>query len=143
VSTEYQVYEARVMGADAVLLIVAGLDFKTFAGTLRVDVQNLGWTRWVEVHSSEDVRKANDLGVQIVGVNHRNLDTFELDMGLFGRPCAWHFRAVASSFAESGINMSRGPLRTCRRTAAHAVLVGTALLEAWHPGDRLAQLMGR
>jgi indole-3-glycerol phosphate synthase len=80
----YQVLEARASGADLVLLIVAALDQPTLV-ELHALIGELGMTALVETHSAEEVSRALDLGAQVVGVNARDLTTFELDRDLFGR----------------------------------------------------------
>jgi indole-3-glycerol phosphate synthase len=134
----YQIAEARVAGADAVLLIVAALDAATlrslFAAAARWGVETL-----VEAHDADEVARAVALGAGIIGVNHRDLRTFTLD-----RELAIRLRpgipADTVVVAESGI---RGPADLRRMGVAHidAVLVGEALMKAPDPGAMLAELL--
>src|SRR5690606_19967460 len=84
IGEEYQVLEARAAGADLVLLIVAALPQSTLH-RLYEFIRELGMTPLVETHSAEEVARAVDLGSQLIGVNARDLRTFELDRELFGR----------------------------------------------------------
>ncbi|MBW8026785.1 indole-3-glycerol phosphate synthase TrpC [Clavibacter michiganensis] len=121
----YQVLEARASGADLVLLIVAALDQKTLV-ELHALVGELGMTALVETHSAEEVSRALDLGAQVVGVNARNLTTFELDRDLFGR--------LADSIPAGVVRIAESAVKTAddvahyRRSGADVVLVGEALV---------------
>lgn len=121
----YQVLEARASGADLVLLIVAALDQKTLV-ELHALVGELGMTALVETHSAEEVSRALDLGAQVVGVNARNLTTFELDRDLFG--------SLADSIPSGVIRIAESAVKTAddvahyRRAGADVVLVGEALV---------------
>ena len=121
----YQVLEARASGADLVLLIVAALDQKTLV-ELHALVNELGMTALVETHSAEEVSRALDLGAQVVGVNARNLTTFELDRDLFG--------SLADSIPSGVIRIAESAVKTAddvahyRRSGADVVLVGEALV---------------
>jgi indole-3-glycerol phosphate synthase len=121
----YQVLEARASGADLVLLIVAALDQKTLV-ELHALVGELGMTALVETHSAEEVSRALDLGAQVVGVNARNLTTFELDRDLFG--------SLADSIPAGVVRIAESAVKTAddvahyRRAGADVVLVGEALV---------------
>ncbi|ALD12961.1 indole-3-glycerol phosphate synthase TrpC [Clavibacter capsici] len=121
----YQVLEARASGADLVLLIVAALDQRTLV-ELHALVGELGMTALVETHSAEEVSRALDLGAQVVGVNARNLTTFELDRDLFG--------SLADSIPSGVIRIAESAVKTAddvahyRRSGADVVLVGEALV---------------
>lgn len=121
----YQVLEARASGADLVLLIVAALDQKTLV-ELHALVNELGMTALVETHSAEEVSRALDLGAQVVGVNARNLTTFELDRDLFG--------SLADSIPAGVVRIAESAVKTAddvahyRRAGADVVLVGEALV---------------
>ncbi|QIT11646.1 indole-3-glycerol phosphate synthase TrpC [Clavibacter michiganensis] len=121
----YQVLEARASGADLVLLIVAALDQKTLV-ELHALVGELGMTALVETHSAEEVSRALDLGAQVVGVNARNLTTFELDRDLFGR-LADSIPAGVVRIAESAVKTT-DDVAHYRRSGADVVLVGEALV---------------
>ncbi|AJW79093.1 indole-3-glycerol phosphate synthase TrpC [Clavibacter michiganensis] len=121
----YQVLEARASGADLVLLIVAALDQKTLV-ELHALVGELGMTALVETHSAEEVSRALDLGAQVVGVNARNLTTFELDRDLFGS-LADSIPAGVVRIAESAVTTA-DDVAHYRRAGADVVLVGEALV---------------
>ena len=83
IADPYQVFEARAAGADLVLLIVAALE-QPLLQRLHDLIGELGMTALVETHSADEVERALDIGASVVGVNARNLSTFELDRELFG-----------------------------------------------------------
>lgn len=125
VSTEYQVYEARAAGADLVLLIVAALDDDTLSRLFAL-ITELGMTALVEAHSEDEVRRAVDLGAELIGINARDLNTFELDRDLFG--------SLAAAIPSGTVRIAESAVRTAsdvahyRRAGADAVLVGEALV---------------
>ncbi len=121
----YQVFEARAAGADLVLLIVAALDQDTLS-SLHDLVLQLGMTPLVETHSADEVSRATDIGAQLVGINARNLSTFELDQNLFG--------SLADRLAPGVIKVAESAVKTAadvahyRAAGADVVLVGEALV---------------
>ncbi len=125
ISTEYQVYEARAAGADLVLLIVAALDDATISRLFAL-INDLGMTALVEAHSEDEVRRAVDLGAEVIGINARDLNTFELDRELFG--------SLAAAIPAGTVRIAESAVRTAsdvahyRRAGADAVLVGEALV---------------
>jgi indole-3-glycerol phosphate synthase len=135
---EYQIFEARALGADAILLIVRALsaaDLRTF---LRL-ADDLGLHALVETHNAEEVQAALDAGARIVGVNNRDLDTLVTDPLLAPR-----LRSMVPPecvfVAESGI--SRPEQIACLAAAnVDAVLIGEALVRAEDPGTMLEQLV--
>ncbi len=133
ISTAYQVFEARAAGADLVLLIVAGLDQPVLA-ELHALVLQLGMTPLVETHSADEVQRALDIGAQLVGVNARNLSTFELDRDLFGR-LAGSFPDDVVKIAESAV-LTPADVTHYRQAGADVVLIGEALVT----GDPVATL---
>ncbi|RLP82060.1 indole-3-glycerol phosphate synthase TrpC [Mycetocola lacteus] len=133
ISSPYQVYEARAAGADLVLLIVAALDDATLA-SLYALITELGMTALVETHSEEELHRALALGAQLVGVNARNLSTFELDRDLFGT-LAPQIPAGVIRVAESAV-LSPADVRHYRAAGADVVLIGEALVT----GDPVATL---
>ena len=84
IAEPYQVFEARAAGADLVLLIVAALEQPVLAAPARAHRSSSGMTPLVETHSADEVERALDVGARVVGVNARDLSTFELDRDLFG-----------------------------------------------------------
>jgi indole-3-glycerol phosphate synthase len=133
IATPYQVFEARAAGADLVLLIVAALDDSTLA-ELHGLITRLGMTPLVETHSAEELERAAQLGARLIGVNARDLTTFELDRDLFGR-LADRFPEGAIRVAESAV-LSAADVAHYRAAGADAVLVGEALVT----GDPIATL---
>jgi indole-3-glycerol phosphate synthase len=127
------VFEARAAGADLVLLIVAALDDSTLA-ELHGLITRLGMTPLVETHSAEELERAAQLGARLIGVNARDLTTFELDRDLFGR-LADRFPEGAIRVAESAV-LSAADVAHYRAAGADAVLVGEALVT----GDPIATL---
>lgn len=133
----YQVAEARAAGADAVLLIVAALDGAQLA-ELSAAAGEHGLDALVEVHSEAEAERALAVGATLVGVNHRDLATFTIDMGLTGRLAASVPEDVVL-VAESGIK-GAADLRALAAAGAHAVLVGETLMRAPSPGQALREL---
>jgi indole-3-glycerol phosphate synthase len=121
----YQVYEARAAGADLVLLIVAALDQGTLQ-SLHDLVRDLGMTALVETHSADEVHRALDIGASLVGVNARNLSTFELDQNLFGT-LADRIPSGVVRVAESAVKTA-ADVAHYRAAGADVVLVGEALV---------------
>ena len=125
VAEPYQVFEARAAGADIVLLIVAALDQPTLR-SLAALVAELGMTALVETHSAEELDRALEIGATLVGVNARNLTTFELDRDLFGR-LADRIPDGVIRVAESAV-LSAADVAHYRADGADVVLVGEALV---------------
>jgi indole-3-glycerol phosphate synthase len=134
IAEPYQVFEARAAGADLVLLIVAALDDATLR-SLHALILELGMTPLVETHDADEVRRAVDLGAQVIGVNARDLSTFELDRDLFGR-LAPSIPDGTVRIAESAVS-SVADVEHYRRAGADVVLVGEALVTG---GDPVATL---
>ena len=121
----YQVFEARAAGADMVLLIVAALDQTTLV-SLNDLVRQLGMTALVETHSAEEVDRALAIGASLVGVNARDLSTFQLDQDLFGR-LADRIPSGVVRVAESAVKTA-ADVAHYRAAGADIVLVGEALV---------------
>ena len=132
IATEYQVLEARAAGADLVLLIVAALDDATLA-RLHSQIQQLGMTALVEVHSAEEADRAAALGAALIGVNARDLSTFELDTALFGR-LVGRLPSGTIAVAESAVQTPADVARY-RADGADVVLVGEALVTGGDPAS--------
>ncbi len=130
IGDEYQVLEARAAGADLVLLIVAALPQERLEALYAL-IRELGMTALVEAHTAEEVARAVDLGAQLIGVNARNLSTFELDRELFGR-VADQIPAGVIRVAESAVQ-SVADVERYREAGADAVLVGEALVTGGDP----------
>ncbi|MBG6214846.1 MAG: indole-3-glycerol phosphate synthase TrpC [Cryobacterium sp.] len=125
IGTPYQVFEARAAGADLVLLIVTALDQTTLL-LLHDLIRELGMTALVETHSGDEVSRALDIGASLVGVNARNLSTFELDQNLFGT-LADKIPSGVVRVAESAVTTA-ADVAHYRAAGADVVLVGEALV---------------
>jgi indole-3-glycerol phosphate synthase len=132
------VFEARAAGADIVLLIVAALDDPTLKSLYELITQ-LGMTALVESHSADELSRALDLGAGLVGVNARNLSTFELDQNLFGE-LADRIPSGVIRVAESAVS-SVADVAHYRRSGADVVLVGEALVTGGDPVDTLREFL--
>ena len=134
---EYQIYQAKAMGANAVLLICAILDTKTIAKYLEL-CDSLGLAALVEAHDEEEIASAVSAGAKIIGVNNRNLKDFSVDFSnaaqlrdLIPPECVY--------VAESGVACP-GDAAALRKIGADAVLVGETLMRAKDKGTLLAQM---
>ena len=125
IANEQQILEARAAGADIVLLIVAGLDQSDLNKLARFTEQ-LGMTPFIETHSREEVLRAVDAGGLLIGVNARNLSTFETDRNLFGE-LAPLLPANAVKVAESAVR-NLADVEHYAEAGADVVLVGEALV---------------
>jgi indole-3-glycerol phosphate synthase len=133
-----QVYEARMIGADAVLLIVRALGDLELRNLLQLSTQ-LGIEALVETHSADEVRRALAAGAQIIGVNNRDLDTLTTDISLAPRLRPLVPRECVF-VAESGISTPEHMSRLAD-AGVDAVLIGESLLRARDPGARLGELL--
>jgi indole-3-glycerol phosphate synthase len=135
----YQIAEARAAGADGVLLIVAALApaqlAELFAAARGYDLDVL-----VEVHDLAEVDLALAVGASLLGVNHRDLKTFTMDMTLTEQ-IAPRVPSSVVLVGESGIRTT-DDVRRLEAAGAHAVLVGEQLMRAASPGDALLALRG-
>jgi indole-3-glycerol phosphate synthase len=134
---EHQVLEARAYGADGVLLIVAALEPDRLRELLAL-TRSLGMEALIEAHAEVEVGSALEAGARIVGVNHRDLATFQVDVGLTERLRPLVPDSVVY-VAESGIH-SRADAVRMREAGADAVLVGEALMRAADPAVKLREL---
>ncbi len=133
----YQLYESRAMGADAVLLITALLD----APALRVLIAlcgDLGMAALVEVHTEEEVDAALGAGTRLIGINNRDLRSFEVDLETTARLRARIPRNVLV-ISESGIHSAADIARL--RPYVDGVLVGTVLVRTEHPEAAVRALL--
>jgi indole-3-glycerol phosphate synthase len=135
----YQVYEARALGADCILLIVAALDL-TRMKSLEAAAGEVGLDVLVEVHDAAELDQALELRTPLIGINNRNLRTFETrletTLDLLARVPA--DRLVVT---ESGI-LHREDVAHMRASGVSVFLVGEAFMRAPEPGAALAQLFG-
>jgi indole-3-glycerol phosphate synthase len=133
----YQVYEARAMGADAILLIAACLDDGQMADMEAV-AHSLDMAVLVEVHDRAELSRALKLKTRLVGINNRNLKTFEVSLQttLDMLP---EVPADRLLITESGIQTA-ADVQRMREAQVHAFLVGEAFMRAHEPGEALAKL---
>jgi indole-3-glycerol phosphate synthase len=138
--TEYQVIESRVLGADLLLLIVAGLsqsqycDFHQMANELGMDVL-------VEIHNEEELERALEANPTIVGVNSRNLKTLDVDPRAFDQLLPMIPSGIIK-VAESGIS-ERSEVAHVEELGADAILVGETLVRAGDPIAAISRLLGK
>jgi indole-3-glycerol phosphate synthase len=139
VTDPYEIGEARAAGADAVLLIVAGLEAQQLAALIG-ETRRRGITALVEVHDESETDVALAAGAEVIGINHRDLRTFKVELGLTER-----LRVLIPSevvvVAESGIG-SAADARRMHEAGADAILVGEALMRAADPAARIRELRG-
>lgn len=133
----YQVVQARAMGADCILLIAACLDDAQMSD-LEAEANALGLAVLVEVHDRAELERALHLKTPLVGINNRNLRTFEVTLdttlGMLG-----DVPAERMLVTESGI-LGRADVQRMRDHGVHAFLVGEAFMRAADPGAALAEL---
>ena len=135
---EYQLYEAKVLGADAVLLICALLDTATIANYLAI-CDELGISALTETHDAAEIQSAVSAGARMIGVNNRNLKDFSVDF----QNASGLRRLIPDTalfVAESGVK-SPADVAALRQIGADAVLVGEALMRAKNRRDTLKQFL--
>jgi indole-3-glycerol phosphate synthase len=139
-----QILEAARAGADAILLIVAILDDERLR-RFHALAAGAGLTALVEVHDEAELERALAAGARLLGVNNRNLKTFEVDLGTTERLAARLLPSLQSGerllVAESGIH-SRADVERLRAAGAGAVLVGESLMRRPDPGAKARELLG-
>jgi indole-3-glycerol phosphate synthase len=137
VTDPYEVAEARACGADAILLIVAALEREQLRNLIALS-RSRGVAALVEVHDDRETAAALEAGATMIGVNHRDLRTFEVDLGLTER-----LRKVIPPgvvvVAESGIH-SAEDARRMREAGAEAILVGELLMRSTDPAAQIRAL---
>jgi indole-3-glycerol phosphate synthase len=135
----YQIFESRAMGADAILLIAACLDDAQMADMEHI-AHGLDMAVLVEVHDSAELERALRLRTPLVGVNNRNLRTFEVSLQTT-LDLAGQLPAGRLLITESGI-LSTSDVDRMRQAGIHAFLVGEAFMRAPEPGEALTALFG-
>ena len=133
IANEYQLLEARANGADIALLIVAGLSQSDLKRLMNFTA-DLGMTAFIETHDREELERALELDAKFVGINARDLSTFETDRDLFGRLVGL-IPAEVVKVAESAVR-DAADVKHYRDAGADVVLVGEALVT----GDASATL---
>ncbi|HEU4714796.1 MAG TPA: indole-3-glycerol phosphate synthase TrpC [Pyrinomonadaceae bacterium] len=134
---EYQVYESVAAGADAMLLIVAALDDETLVRLRRL-IEDLGMDALVEVHTREEMQRAVACGANLIGVNNRNLHTFEVSLET-SISLAQDTNAILVS--ESGLH-SAADLARLRAAGYRGFLIGETLMRSPDPEAALRELTG-
>jgi len=135
---EYHVQEAAAHGADAILLIAAILSEKQMRD-FRELAERYGMAAVIEVHDEAELNPAIDSGARIIGVNNRNLHTFEVDLGV-ALGLAERIPAGVVRVAESGIH-SPDDLKRLRGAGYQAFLVGEHLMKSGNPAEALRALL--
>jgi len=136
---EVQIYQAALAGADAVLLIVAALsddELKHLSAT----AEKIGIDCLVEVHDEDEVRRALDVGASFIGINNRNLATFELDLSVTEK-LAPKIPRTCTIVSESGIR-TVDDVRRVVAACVHAALIGESLMRADDPRALLESFLG-
>ena len=135
-----QIYEAALIGADAVLLIAAILDDSQLAQMRMIAEEELGLDALVEVHNSEELVRAERAGAKLIGVNNRDLSTFEVSLST-----SEHLIAQAPTdvlmLSESGLKTSK-QLRHLQALGFRGFLIGEALMQSDYPTAALRDLIG-
>lgn len=136
---EYQVYESAAAGADAILLIVAALDDELLSNLRRLAEDELGMDALVEVHTSDEMRRAAACGAALIGVNNRDLRTFEVSLQM-SLALATEARSAALLVSESGLH-SFQDLQLLRNAGYRGFLIGETLMRAADPAAALRELL--
>lgn len=139
VTTPYQVAAARAVGASAVLLIAAVLGDERLARLLDL-AHDLGFSAIVETHDEHEVDRAVAAGARIIGVNCRDLRTFRTDPSITARLIG-RIPSDRVRIAESGIRTA-DDVRMLHDAGANGFLIGTTLMRAERPGEKLRELKG-
>lgn len=134
---EYQIYEAKVIGASAVLLICALLDTDTIRKWIKL-CDTLGLSALVEAHTEEEVKSALDAGARIIGVNNRNLRDFTVDITTCTRLRSLVPKEILF-VGESGIKTSED-IDNLRNAGVNGVLIGETLMRSADKKQALAEL---
>lgn len=134
-----QITEARALGADAILLIVAALD-DAHLRAFREHAESLGMAALVEVHDEVELDRALATGATVVGVNNRDLSTFRVDLAI-GERVLSQIPPDVLAVGESAIT-SFADVERLRLAGARAVLIGTTFCRASDPGAKVREVMG-
>jgi indole-3-glycerol phosphate synthase len=138
---EYQVYESAAAGADAVLLIVAALDDNQLVSFRKLVEDELGMDALIEVHTAEEMQRAIECGANIIGVNNRNLHTFEVSLDT-SLSLAKDAPPGAVLISESGLNNS-SDLARLREAGYRGFLIGESLMRSENPVNALHDFITR
>ena len=135
---EYQVYESAAAGADALLLIVAALDDETLSRLIRLTEDELGMDALVEVHTSDEMKRAAAAKAKLIGVNNRDLRTFEVSLETSLR-LANEAPPESLLISESGLN-AHADLKLLYTAGYRGFLIGETLMRANNPEQMLRDL---
>jgi indole-3-glycerol phosphate synthase len=138
--TEFQVIESRLLGADLILLIVAGLPKSQLIDFYQISTE-LGMDVLVEIHDMDEAERALEIGAKIIGVNSRNLKTLEVSEKTFEKIIPT-LPAEVLKVAESGIS-TRQQVEMVEHLGAKAVLIGESLVRAGNPVHTIKELLNR
>jgi indole-3-glycerol phosphate synthase len=136
---EYQLYESAAAGASAVLLIAAALDDEQLMSYQRIAEDELRMDALIEVHNEIEMKRAVDAGAKLIGVNNRDLKTFDVSLDISAR-LADLAPAGALLVSESGLR-TRDDLLHLREMGFSAFLIGESLMRSDHPDEALRQLI--
>ena len=136
---EYQIYQARAMGADAILLIAAALSLEQMQ-RFEALAHSLGMAVLVEVHDGDELEVALQLATLLIGINNRNLRTFEVSLQTT-LDLLPHIPSGRIVVTESGI-LKAEDVRLMRQHQVQTFLVGEAFMRADDPGEELAKVFG-
>lgn len=136
---EYQLYESAAAGADAVLLIVAALDDENLASLRTLAEDKLGMDALIEVHTREEMQRAIACGANLIGVNNRNLHTFEVSLDT-SLSLAEEAPAGTVLISESGLKTATD-LVQLHRAGYRGFLIGESLMRSENPEAALRDLM--
>lgn len=136
---EYQIYEAKILGASAILLICAMLT-KEQVGSYRKIAESLGMSALVEAHTEKEIETALETGARIIGVNNRNLKTFEVDNDLSRRLRTLIPKDIIY-VSESGVK-DREDVKGAEEAGADGILIGEALMRSRDKKKMIAYLKG-
>lgn len=136
---EYQIYESRAAGANAILLIVSILPDKTLARFIKV-AKSLGLDALVEAHDKEEVKRAVDAGARLIGINNRNLDTLKINVK-HAEQLIGQIPKNITKVVESGIHTERD-IKNYQKMGVHAFLIGTALMKSNCIESKIREFLG-
>lgn len=138
--SEYQIWESREAGADALLLIATCLNCERLAQLMKV-CELAGIEALVEVYTEAELRTALDLKPKLIAVNNRNLRTFEVDLGRMTH-LAKKIPNDIVTVSASGV-FERSDMIALEKAKVDAVLIGEALVTSANPGQKIRQLLGK
>ena len=136
---DYQIYEAAAAGADAILLIVAALDDARLSSLCAIAEDKLGMDALVEVHDEAEMKRAGECGAKLIGVNNRDLRTFEVSLNT-SLKLAQRAPVDAVLISESGLKTNEDLLRL-KQAGYQGFLIGESLMRADSPRQALAELL--